>query len=287
MRMMALRTPCSMREAFSIRHSEQTNLASISKSKSRVERVTILSITHHVPFSTTMKQGSILSYLKRTTAAPNSEDQATENQPSIVLRVIASEETAIDDAGSQEIKADSILEADDTTNGSREATVLSMNLHDPRASITKVFPSHIDRLKSITSTLLPVRYSDRFFAECLDFDNHNVLSYTSLFDSKPVGWIRCRLEPFPNLEKPEYQQIYIQALGVLAPYRGMGLATALLNAVVSDQSDSRSMYAHVWEDNEDALEWYDKRGFRRVLLVPQYYRRLTPSGAWIVRRDVP
>lgn len=229
-----------------------------------------------------MKQGSILSYLQRATTAPRNEEQATQVQ----AVVIASEKVAVQIAESQELEVNSSLKAYDVTDKPETAIAFAVKLRDPRASITKVFPSHVDRLRSITSTLLPVRYSDRFFAECLASDTPSVLSYTALFDSKPVGWIRCRLEPFPNPENPVYQQVYIQALGVLAPYRGMGLATALLDAIISSRSGARSIYAHVWETNEDALEWYDKRGFQRVLLVPQYYRRLTPSGAWIVRKDL-
>lgn len=158
-----------------------------------------------------MKQGSILSYLSRTTTAPSSEENATADQTSMILRVVASKDHAADIVQSQEIKVNSNSKTCNATEEPRTITVLSKSLRDPRASITKVFPSHVDRLKSITSTLLPVRYTDRFFAECLDSDNHTVLSYTSIFDSKPVGWIRCRIEPLPNSDKPEYQQIYIQA----------------------------------------------------------------------------
>jgi len=42
----------------------------------------------------------------------------------------------------------------------------------------------------------------------------------------------------------------------------------------------------VWENNEDALDWYSKRGFKRVLLLERYYRRLKPGGAWIVRKEL-
>lgn len=164
------------------------------------------------------------------------------------------------------------------------------NLLDPRAAIVRAAPSHVDRLKSITTTLLPVRYSDKFFAECLEPEKHSAISFVALYDSQVVGWIRCRIEPFPHAENEVYQQIYVQALGILAPYRGLGLATELLMAVaaegVSTYPRVRSIYAHVWESNEDALAWYAKLDFRRIMLQPQYYRRLKPSGAWIVRKEL-
>jgi len=164
------------------------------------------------------------------------------------------------------------------------------NLPGSRAMIASVTTIHLDRLKSITTTLLPVRYSDKFFTECLEPEKYSAIAFVALYDSKAVGWIRCRVEPFPHAGNEIYQQIYIQALGILAPFRNFGLATELLKAVV-DQGTSnyprvRSIRAHVWESNEDALAWYDKQGFKRIMLQPQYYRRLKPSGAWIVRKEL-
>lgn len=49
----------------------------------------------------------------------------------------------------------------------------------------------------------------------------------------------------------------------------------------------KEIYAHVWEANEEALEWYVKRGFEvGEEVVEGYYRKLRPSGARVVRRRV-
>ena len=46
-----------------------------------------------------------------------------------------------------------------------------------------------------------------------------------------------------------------------------------------------AVYAHVWEANTDALEWYVKRGFEvEKGVVEGYYRKLRPAGARVVRR---
>lgn len=47
-----------------------------------------------------------------------------------------------------------------------------------------------------------------------------------------------------------------------------------------------SVTAHVHEANEEGLKWYIARGFRVVGDVAEYYRRLKPSGAKIVRLDL-
>jgi hypothetical protein len=47
-----------------------------------------------------------------------------------------------------------------------------------------------------------------------------------------------------------------------------------------------SVTAHVHEANDEGLEWYLARGFKIEGHVPEYYRRLKPSGAKIVRLDL-
>lgn len=65
---------------------------------------------------------------------------------------------------------------------------------------------------------------------------------------------------------------------------------AVLNEVIEaaisqDELRIESLYAHVWTQNEEALEWYAARGFRREEpVIRGYYRRLNPDTAFIFRR---
>ncbi|EXJ78732.1 hypothetical protein A1O1_09134 [Capronia coronata CBS 617.96] len=165
----------------------------------------------------------------------------------------------------------------------------------PGTVITAIQKAHIPSIQRLTATTLPVRYGDAFFSSTLSEPTSFQLSRVVLYSSEPVGWIRCRLEPCsPNnnasLSKPALAQIYIQALALLSPYRGLGIATMLLNAVlessIAKEDGTVCIYAHVWEKNQDALEWYGKRGFKRVVLMERYYKRLRPGGAWIVRKEL-
>ncbi|KEF61152.1 uncharacterized protein A1O9_02717 [Exophiala aquamarina CBS 119918] len=164
--------------------------------------------------------------------------------------------------------------------------------HFPKAQIVHVSRAHLPSIQRLTNTTLQVRYSDKFFQGTLTDDGAAQLSRVVLYSSEPVGWIRCCLEPYgpEKGSQPQLQQIYIQALALLAPYRGIGLASILLNTIISSPlahaHNTVCIYAHVWEKNEDALEWYAKRGFKRVLLLERYYRRLRPGGAWIVRKEL-
>jgi ribosomal protein S18 acetylase RimI-like enzyme len=130
---------------------------------------------------------------------------------------------------------------------------------------------------------------------------------------KVIGGIRCRLERIPQPEdssqEPQTQgggdtNLYIQTLHLLSPYRSHGVAASLLNALLfASPPDSknkeqyqvsglvkhyniRSVTAHVHEANEDAMNWYLARGFEVDGHVDEYYRRLKPSGAKIVRLDL-
>ncbi|KAI4192706.1 MAG: hypothetical protein LQ346_004198 [Caloplaca aetnensis] len=120
-----------------------------------------------------------------------------------------------------------------------------------------------------------------------------------------VGGIQCRHEQLPShpsllvsSQQPEQPAketkgyCYIQTLAVLSPYRSKGIATALLDVIITALCVEKvyngvvSVYAHVWEANEEALEWYVKRGFQVGEVVQGYYRRLKPAGARIVWRDL-
>ncbi|EXJ81174.1 hypothetical protein A1O3_07464 [Capronia epimyces CBS 606.96] len=167
--------------------------------------------------------------------------------------------------------------------------------HLPGALITTIHKSHLQSIQRLTSTTLPVRYGEVFFTSTLSEPTSFQLSRVVLYSSEPVGWIRCRLEPCSpshsvSPSKSELSQIYVQALALLSPYRGLGIATKLLDVVlqssIAQAGSTVCIYAHVWEKNEDALEWYAKRGFKRVMLIERYYKRLRPGGAWILRKEL-
>lgn len=162
-------------------------------------------------------------------------------------------------------------------------------------------PADITALRRINSLLLPVAYPDAFYQHVLDPSVSALFSRVITWADdgagpKVVGGIVCRLEEVagPALAPVDegYHVLYIQSLGVLAPYRGLGLAAAALDQVLGvvqrDPSiDVRYVYAHVWTENEDGLNWYRGRGFTcSDKPVEGYYFKLRPDSAWVVRRDL-
>ncbi|KAI1263751.1 acyl-CoA N-acyltransferase [Xylariaceae sp. FL1019] len=176
------------------------------------------------------------------------------------------------------------------------------DLH-PQATIVRIQADHIPALRRITSLLLPVNYPDSFYARLQDPLSSGAFSRVVLWreDDNPssppkvVGGLVCRPEPsqFPPRGGPIAPQpnaLYIQSLVLLSPYRSLGLAAALLEAVVQDAKTSHfaceTAWAHVWSPNEEGLRWYMARGFHKVEEVKGYYFKLRPDSAWIVRRDM-
>ncbi|KAA8643459.1 hypothetical protein EYZ11_001430 [Aspergillus tanneri] len=141
---------------------------------------------------------------------------------------------------------------------------------------------------------------------------------TSTGTDKVIGGIRCRLEHVPPMMVQQLPaqclshprdptNLYIQTLHLLSPYRGCGIAASLLNSLLfstppssfSSSSGPRLTYrvsplvkhynirtitAHVHEANDEGLKWYIARGFKvEDGVVENYYRRLKPSGARIVK----
>ncbi|KAL8216864.1 hypothetical protein R6Q57_023701 [Mikania cordata] len=73
-----------------------------------------------------------------------------------------------------------------------------------------------------------------------------------------VGSIACRLER----KKGSGVRIYVMTFGVLAPYRGLGIGTTLLNHVAGlcSKQSIDEMHLHVQMNNEDATRFYKKYG---------------------------
>ncbi|KAI9701237.1 MAG: hypothetical protein M1836_001906 [Candelina mexicana] len=193
----------------------------------------------------------------------------------------------------------------------------------PELSIEPCTPTHLPSLKRINALLLPIRYPEKFYTEIISSPETASLTRVAIWrptrsanrkhsstkntesgrivdlvptptpaenEGKVIGSIRCRLEHGPTPPtQPSIREVYIQTLTLLAPYRGLGIGTALLNTIVQEavtQHGATSLYAHVWEKNEEALDWYTKRGFEVGDAVEGYYRKLKPGGAKVVRRRV-
>jgi ribosomal protein S18 acetylase RimI-like enzyme len=158
----------------------------------------------------------------------------------------------------------------------------------------------IPSFQRLNTLLLPIPYPSTFYKEILSDPTASDLTLLALWHDDPsssatnsgrvIGGIRCRILPDPSTQAaPKDKILYISTLGVLSPFRSYGVATQLLHIMVERGIRNYgvgAVGAHVWEASLDASEWYAKRGFRETHMEQGYYRRLTPQGAYVLRREI-
>ncbi|KAJ0605448.1 putative transferase transcription regulator GNAT family [Helianthus annuus] len=148
-------------------------------------------------------------------------------------------------------------------------------------SLDSVRDKNLMQLKKLNSVLFPVRYNDKYYADALASHHFTKLAY---YSDICVGSIACRLEK----KEDGAIRVYIMTLGVLAPYRGLGIGTKLLNHVIdlSSKENIGEIYLHVQTNNEDAINFYKKFGFEITETIKNYYARITPPDCYVVTKYV-
>ncbi len=77
-------------------------------------------------------------------------------------------------------------------------------------------------------------------------------------------------------------------LGVLAAYRRLGVATALLEHVlkVAREKGAKQVSLHAWVENQDGIKFYEKHGFSVIETLPGYYKNLSPPDGVVLALDI-
>ncbi|XP_057248405.1 uncharacterized protein LOC104887712 isoform X2 [Beta vulgaris subsp. vulgaris] len=117
---------------------------------------------------------------------------------------------------------------------------------------------------------------------CFDTMVSSGRSNPAYYNDICVGAIACRLEKRDD----GAVRVYIMTLGVLAPYRGLGVGTKLLNHVLelSAKQNISEIYLHVQTNNEEAMNFYKKFGFEITDTIHNYYTNITPPDCYVVTK---
>ncbi|TLD30224.1 hypothetical protein E2P81_ATG06877 [Venturia nashicola] len=244
---------------------------------------------------------------KEKTAPSASQQVASTSRPAGTNSNIA-----IDDLPSQSIEPsgqEQDIESSSSPKQSKKNFRIQALSLPSNASLSAITSEYIDAYTRMTALLLPIPYPKNFFEEILDDPDTANICFIALWTQpsginqqnptqKVVSGIRCRLlARSPALPQARNQPVnpeesltlYIAALTTLAPYRRHRLASALFHRVLSRAVRNygiTTVTAHRWEANEEAQGWYESQGFKEVGFVSDYYRRLKPSGAFILERKV-
>lgn len=77
---------------------------------------------------------------------------------------------------------------------------------------------------------------------------------------------------------------------MLAPYRGVGIGTRLvqrcLSILESSLPEVKEAYLHVQTSNDEAIEFYKRFGFEVGDVIENYYTRIDPPHAVILKKSL-
>ncbi|VFQ97654.1 unnamed protein product [Cuscuta campestris] len=149
-------------------------------------------------------------------------------------------------------------------------------------SLDGVRDKNLMQLKKLNTALFPVRYNDKYYADSIASGEFTKLAY---YSDICVGSIACRLEK----KEGSAVRVYIMTLGVLAPYRGLGVGSKLLNHVLDlcAKQNISEIYLHVQTNNDDAIKFYQKFGFQITDTIHNYYTNITPPDCYVVTKFIP
>lgn len=140
---------------------------------------------------------------------------------------------------------------------------------------TPVDEGTIEHLKTLNRVIFPVKYQDTFYRQCTAAGSVTQLVF---HEQSLVGAIACRLEA----QEHGLAKLYIMTLGVLAPYRKLGIGSRLLHRSLAEaRTDPNilSPYLHVHVANEEAIRFYLNNGFTLGPVIRRYYKRIEPPDA--------
>lgn len=155
-------------------------------------------------------------------------------------------------------------------------------------AVADLTPNNVGQLRMLNTKLFPIPYSNQVYEQVLEEDMRPVCKL-GLFNDIPVGNVCCRVE---DGRDSAHCKVYIMTLGILAPYRRLGVASALLKQVLDHAAPGmqfagrrvEAVYLHVQVGNENARAFYEKAGFAVVGTAENYYNKLEPSSAWVLEK---
>lgn len=141
-------------------------------------------------------------------------------------------------------------------------------------------------MRDINSASFPIHYNEQFYKDILKAQNDNINKF-AYYDGKIVGAVCGRIE---DIDNPPRKRLYIMTLATLAPYRGKGIGSQLLQSILDYAHELRNVSEialHVQISNDDALRFYiDRFKFTRGEMVENYYRRIDPPHCYILFKAI-
>ncbi|ODV79963.1 acyl-CoA N-acyltransferase [Suhomyces tanzawaensis NRRL Y-17324] len=150
-------------------------------------------------------------------------------------------------------------------------------------SLDDITPNNIGVLQKINEVSLPTTYSEQWYKDSLASDQIVKLSF---YSELPVGGIKAKsfnsssttntYETTQQLQIKDQipNAVYIESLAVLEAYRGLGIGSKLLEYAIEETKKRfvHEIILHAHVENQEVISWYEKRGFMKGSIVPEYYK---------------
>lgn len=120
--------------------------------------------------------------------------------------------------------------------------------------------------------LFPVPYPKSFMRDILKGKIHAVMAFLGECP-KPSACMSWRMKSHEVCELLNF--------GVLVLQRRQGIGTQLLNRLLESHPNC-DIELHVHSANEDAVNFYQSKGFAIDKNIPHYYPRLEPDNAYLM-----
>ncbi|CAM6084243.1 unnamed protein product [Calypogeia fissa] len=150
-------------------------------------------------------------------------------------------------------------------------------------SFDTVRDKNVEQLRKLNMAIFPVKYQDKFYTDALSSGDFTKLAY---YGDLCVGSLACRLE---KKEGSTGVRLYIMTLGVLAPYRRIGIGSKLLRKTLEQCKEDPNIvevYLHVQTNNDEAIEFYKKYDFEITDTIQNYYKRLEPPDCYVLSKTL-
>lgn len=146
-------------------------------------------------------------------------------------------------------------------------------------------PADTEKVKVLCRSWFPIEYPDTWFQEITA--NPRFYSLAATLQGRIVGIIVAETKELGQLAKEDrtilancFQRgtkvAYILSLGVCEEFRKQGIASLLLDSLVSHLTSEayavvKAVYLHVLTTNSPAINFYEHRGFHLHSFLPFYY----------------
>jgi len=149
----------------------------------------------------------------------------------------------------------------------------------------------LEEVKLLCTEWFPIEYPDSWYREITS--NPKFYSLAAIYDHRIIGLIVAELKPSGKCHKevihfsfdqgilanhfpPGTQVAYILSLGVVTDYRRNGIASLLLDNLIShlstaESSQCKAVYLHVLTSNTTAIRFYERRNFKLHTYLRFYY----------------